>query len=65
MERERERCARKLSKRIARLISDEALAKLEAAVSAGRAPQWQLDLVRSPSPFSLWPAVRTFRKRAC
>jgi hypothetical protein len=47
MERDREKCARKPSKRIARLMSDEALAKLEAAVSAGRAPQWQLDLVRS------------------
>jgi hypothetical protein len=47
MERDREKCARKPSRRVARLISDEVLTKLEAAVSAGRAPQWQLDLVRS------------------
>jgi hypothetical protein len=36
-----------MSRRVARLASDESLAKLEARVAAGREPQWKLDLVRS------------------
>jgi hypothetical protein len=37
----------RMSRRVARLASDERLAKLEARVAAGREPQWKLDLVRS------------------
>jgi hypothetical protein len=36
-----------ISRRVARLASDETLTKLEARVAAGREPQWKLDLVRS------------------
>jgi hypothetical protein len=38
---------KRMSRRVARIASDERLAKLEARVAAGRAPQWKLDLVRS------------------
>jgi hypothetical protein len=37
----------RMSRRVARLASDESLAKLEARVVAGREPQWKLDLTRS------------------
>jgi hypothetical protein len=52
MERDREsfvskKQAKRMSRRVARLASDESLAKLKAKVTAGRAPQWKLDLVRS------------------
>ena len=36
-----------LSRRVARLTSDASLAKLEAAVTSDREPQWKLDLTRS------------------
>jgi hypothetical protein len=36
-----------ISRRVARLASDETLARLKARVSAGREPQWKLDLTRS------------------
>jgi hypothetical protein len=39
--------ATRMSRRVARLASDESVAKLEARVAAGREPQWKLDLTRS------------------